>query len=355
MPEKRRLVAANSSRFKTWGVYELLLERSWGLRGVNRTQSEELAMLALDLSQHLDAGYYKTELIEDLRARAWTFVANLRRITSDYLGAEEAFQKAYTHLKLGTREPLERAMYLDLRASLRTSQRRFPEAMTYLERAVTIFLHQGDTHRAGKSLVNLANVYSFADDDQKAFATLEQALPLIDPAQDERLLLCARHNQIDYLTIVGRFLEARALFHQTLPLYLKYNDLEFANRCLWIRGRIARGFGQTASAEQFYRAAQTGFVNAANSHEAALVSFELAVLLAEQNRAAELKTLAVEMLAIFSSHHIHREALAAVLFLKQATDVERLNFETATAVNKFVRRALVDPTLKFEASSVLLG
>src|ERR1700743_1111119 len=54
-PEKRQLVVANSPRFHTWGVYELMLERSWNLRGVSRAQSEDLAVLALDLSHHLDA------------------------------------------------------------------------------------------------------------------------------------------------------------------------------------------------------------------------------------------------------------------------------------------------------------
>jgi hypothetical protein len=96
--EKRRLLLANSSRLQTWGVYELLLERSWGLRAVRRTESEDLAKLALELSGHLDSSYYSAELIEDLRARAWAYIANLRRIAADLEGAEQAFQISYIHL-----------------------------------------------------------------------------------------------------------------------------------------------------------------------------------------------------------------------------------------------------------------
>ncbi len=40
---------------------------------------------------------------------------------------------------------------------------------------------------------------------------------------------------------------------------------------------------------------------------------------------ADLKRLAVEMVPIFSSLHIHREALAALAYLKQAVETERVN------------------------------
>ncbi|MBV8201212.1 MAG: hypothetical protein JOZ15_11370 [Acidobacteria bacterium] len=348
--EKRQLLVANSARFKTWGLYELLLDRSWEMRGVSRPQGEDLVNLAIHLGPHLDASYYRRELIEDMQARAWSYKANFRRLASDFAGAEEAFQVAYAHLKCGTREPLERAVFLDLKASLRGTQRRLEDAKRLLHRAITIFLHQGDGHRAGKSMVSLSWIHSHGDELEDAIATLRRSLLLIDPTQDERLLLCAWHNLIDFLTSMGRFIEAQGSYRTARPLYRKYaEDAEYGTRRLWVKGKIARGLGQFQEAEELFISARKRFLADGIPYDAAVVSLELAVLYAQQNRIAELKQLATEMLSVFTSLHIHREALAALMFLKQAVDAERLTVQTAAGIAKFLDRAATDPTLKFEA------
>ncbi len=348
--EKRKLLLANSSRFQTWGLYELLLDRSWELRGVDRADSEELVSLAIHLGPHLDASYYHRELVEDMQARAWSFKGNLRRLASDFVAAEDAFQIAYGHLKQGTREPLERAVYLDLKASLRGTQRRLHDAKTLLRRAIAIFLHQGDGHRAGKSMVNLAWIHSHAGEIEHAVATLRRSLMMIDPAQDDRLLLCAWHNLIDFLTSMGRFIEAQGLYRKARPLYRKYaEDVEYAPRRLWVRGKIARGLGQSKEAEELFLSARQRLLTGGIPYDAALVSLELAILYAQQNRTAELKELAGEMLSVFTSLQIDREALAALMFLKQAVDTERLTAQTAAGIARFLNLAAHDSELRFEA------
>jgi tetratricopeptide (TPR) repeat protein len=347
--EKRTLLIANSARFQTWGVLELLLENSWELRRSNRAQAEELARLAVLLSDYLDTSYYRSELIDDLRARAWSYISNLRRIAADLEGAETALSMAYEHLKRGTREPLERALFLDLKASLRHCQRRFPESTRLLRRSVAIFLRHGDRHRAGKSLVSLSLVFSDAGDAQAAIPTLKEAVDLIDPSQDERLLLSAWHNLIWYLTQADRFIEAQGLYRKALPLYRKHNDAHYGCRRLWVKGRIERGLGQEKSAEDLFVAARERCFADALPYEAALVSLELALLYAEQDRTAELKQLAAEIVPVFASRKIHREALAALIFLKQAVEAERVSVEVVSAIADFLKLAAADSGLKFEA------
>jgi tetratricopeptide (TPR) repeat protein len=348
--ERRMLLLANSSRYQTWGLLERMLDQSWECRGASRVQAKELVSLAIHLAPHLDTSYYQREIIEDMQARAWSYMANLRRIASDLDGAEEAFKIAYAHLKRGTRESLERALFLDLKASLRGAQRRSEEAQKLLHRAITIFLCNGDQHRAGKSLVSLSLIHNHAGEVEEAIAVLHQSLPLIDPAQDERLLLFAWHNLIDYVATSGRFIEAQGLYRKARPLYRKYaEDCEFGTRRLWLKGRIARGLGQHLEAEALLVAARARFLAEEIPYDAASVSLDLAVLYAEQRRTAELKKLAAEMLPIFTAWQIHREALAALMFLKQAVDAEQLTVQTAVGVAQFLRRAEVDPNLKFEA------
>ena len=347
--DRRGLLVRDDKRFHTWGVFELLIERSSeeGIRDPDA--AERLARLSLLVSDTLDFSYYGVKLVEDLRARSWAYLANSRRIRSNHEGAEEAFEEAEAHLKKGTLDPLERAILLDLKASLRRGQRRFDDALKLLRRAVGIFSQYGHPHRAGRSLVNMSSVHYFLGKPEEGIPLLYRALSLIDPEQEPRLLLCARHNLAFYVSDCGRFEEAWTLYQQTRPLYRDFTDAWTQNRRKWVKGKIVRGLGQAAQAESLFLAARDGFVAEGIPYDTALVSLELATLYAEQGRTADLKRLAEEMIPIFSSLHIHREALAALAFLRQAVEAERASLEVVTRVAAYLRRAQHDPELRFEA------
>ncbi|HSF42227.1 MAG TPA: tetratricopeptide repeat protein [Thermoanaerobaculia bacterium] len=346
-PEKREMLLRNHRRFQTWGLLELLAERSHEVRLHAPAQGEELGHLALVLADSLDMVYYGAERIEDLRARVWGQIANHRRAISDFLGAEEAFSKAFTHLQNGTADVMERAVLLDLRASLFRDQRRFAEAERLLERARRIFLQIGEKQRAGRSLVNLSTVYEHAVAPERAIQALSEALKLIDPERDPRLFLAARHNLITNLAEAGRFMEAHGLFIQSRPLYARFSDGWTQNRRRWIEGRIARGLGQSAEAESLLRAARDGFVVEGVAYDTALVSLDLAALYAEQGRAAELEHLAEETVPIFSSRQIHREALAALTLWYRAVRMRMASSELVNEVASYLKRSRYSPELRF--------
>jgi hypothetical protein len=95
---EQRDLLLSSARFHTWGLLELLLERSLEAGINNPTRGEELGVLALRLSDQLDAQFYGEALIEDLRARAWGYIGNSYRLRSELQAADEAFLSAYGHL-----------------------------------------------------------------------------------------------------------------------------------------------------------------------------------------------------------------------------------------------------------------
>src|SRR3954447_14789841 len=174
--EDRDLLLRDSLRFQTWGVFELLVERSLEASIQDPAFGEHLGLLALRLSDHLDRGRYGAERITDLRARAWAFVGNACRLRFDFQRAEEAFGQSYQELKKGTRDGLERAIFLDLKASLLRDQRRFGEALRLLQRAEELFLSLGERHRAGRSLVSRSIVYNQMADPEQAVTTLRRAV-----------------------------------------------------------------------------------------------------------------------------------------------------------------------------------
>lgn len=346
--QREALLGEGATRFHTWGVFELLVERSLEVTIQDPAHGETLGMLALRLSDRLDAARYGAEHIADLRARAWGYIGNARRMRFDFAAAEEAFQTALTSLREGTRDSLERAILLDLRASLRRAQRRFDDALRLLRRAVAIFLRTGQRHRAGRSLVNMSTVHHQAGDPAAGIPLLHQALELIDPEREPRLLLCARHNLIDYNAEIGRFVEAQKLYREARPLYRSFNEPWVQNRRSWVRGKIARGLGQLKQAEARLLVARDGFVKEGVPYDTALVSLELALLYAGQGRTEELKRLVADMVPIFTSRHIHREALAALTFLRQAVEAEQASLEVVARVADFLRKAEHDPELRFE-------
>jgi tetratricopeptide (TPR) repeat protein len=346
--EAHELLLRESPRFQTWGLYELLVERSLETSIQDPAFGEQLGRLALNLADHLDRERYGRERIADLRARTWAFVGNACRLRFDFQGSEEAFSRAYVELKKGTRDGLERAIFLDLKASLRRDQRRFDEAQSLLRRAVDLFLSHGERHRAGRSLVKASTVEYHAGNPDAAISLLHQSLPLINPEQEPRLLLCARHNLVDYMAGSGRFTEAQRLYRDARPLYRSFNEPWVQNRRRWVRGKINKGLGQLQQAETQLLAARDGFLAEGIPYDTALVSLELALLYAEQGRTEELKRLAAEMVPIFASRHIHREALAALAFFRQAVEAEMAGAELVGKVAAYLRRAEANPGLRFE-------
>jgi tetratricopeptide (TPR) repeat protein len=346
--ERRQVILENNPRFHTWGLLELMLDRAREESFWDPGRGEETAALALELADRLDPHQYGPELLEDMRARGWAYLGNARRMRSELAEAEEAFHTAFTYLEQGTHEPLETATLLDLRASLARDQRRFDEALHFLHRAVDFFREVGDLHRTGRSLVNMSSVYEQMGSADLAIPVLYEAVDLIDPAQEPRLLLCARHNLITNLAETGRFMEARGLLADARALYRQFPDPWTQNRRRWVEGKIARGLGQGADAERHFQAACAGFLAEGIPYDTALVALELASLYAEQGRVAELKSLTHDIAPIFSSRLIHREALAALGYLQRAIEAEEVSLELVSEVARYLKRAQSDPRLRFE-------
>ena len=79
----------------------------------------------------------------------------------------------------------------------------------------------------------------------------------------------------------------------------------------------------------------------------ALVSLDLAVLFLEKSLTIEVRTLAEEMLQIFRTQKIEREALAALRLFCDAARREAATVDLARRLVKFLQRAQHDPELRF--------
>jgi tetratricopeptide (TPR) repeat protein len=217
-----------------------------------------------------------------------------------------------------------------------------------LRLALAIFLKLGETHRAGRTLVKMSSVHSLTGEPEQAISVLHRALKLIDPIREPRLMLVARHNLIDDLIETGQFMEAQKLFVQSRALYKRFPQPWLQSPSLWLEGKLLRGLGQVDQAETLLLAARDGFLRANAAFDTALVSFDLASLYAEQGRMEELGRVAEEMLPVFSSRQIHKEALAALDYWRQAMEAKQACSALIAGVASFLKQARHNLDLRFQ-------
>jgi len=334
-PGQQALMVLNDPRFQTWGLLEQLLEQSQARLLASRAESELLAGLALRLADQLDPDWYGESRLEDLRARAWSYVAEARRLRSDFAGAGEAFDQAHDHLRAGTGDALERALILDLEATLRRCERRLDEARRLLRKAIEIFLENGEDQRASLALVHLAIAHRCEGEPVTALSLLQEAQRHIDGAGEPRLLLSARHHLIHTLACAGRLMEARGLLLKCRPLYRQFEDPWTQSHLRWLRGQLALEFAEMAEAEADLLGARQGFLAQEARYEAGLVALDLARLYAKQDRAAELREAAGDALETFRALGLASEIRTAESFLRQAEEIEGAWLELRQAASAF--------------------
>jgi hypothetical protein len=153
-----------------------------------------------------------------------------------------------------------------------------------------------------------------------------------------RLLLCARHNLAFLLTTAERYADAAALLPEVRRLSRELGNPLDLVRLRWVEGRIALGSGEGQTAETAFREVQREFFERRMGYDAALVSLDLAVLYAQSGRLAELKSLAGEIMPVFESREVNREAMAALLMFQHAAQEERLTADLARQLAAFLKR-----------------
>jgi tetratricopeptide (TPR) repeat protein len=349
LPAHQTMLVSNSVRFRNRCLGELLLAESHEAGFNDPSQALHLARLAVEVTGQLDElACGGAELFNGLRARAWAQMGNAFRMISEHAEAETAFAAAEA-LCNGVDDVglLDRARVLDLKSSLRREQRRFGEASRLLDRVITIYERLGQSHLLGRALSQKATVCGEAGQVEAEIVFLRHALELLEPDEDARAFLNARHNLILALHESGRSREAFALLFNTRPLYLKLGDRMSLLRLRWLEGRVALGLDRLHQAEAAFREVLDALLGMGRDYDAAGAALDLARALALQGRTADLRRLAEQTLAALASRSIHREALAALACFWTAATREQATLALLGEVAGFLDLARDDPGLRF--------
>src|SRR6202035_3901596 len=350
-PAERQAAVRASSDFQTLALCDLLIDRSFDAGFADRAGAIELAELAIAVADRLDAATYGASVVQDLKARAWAYLGNARRINSDLAGCGEAIEIAERLVEEGSADPLEEARILDLKASLLSDQGRFEDAAELLDRVIDIYSDVNEPQRMGRAMISKGVVEGYAGRFEVAIAVIREGLSRIELEREPRLALIARHNLVWFLNDSGRAGDARAELAAFRHSYREFPDDWTGLRLAWLEARIAAGLGRHLEAEGALLAVRKRSVEEGLSYEAAMATLDLASLFLQTGRTAEVRGLVQEMLPVFVEQEVHRHAISALLAFERAVEMDRVNLELIREIGSYLLRARRNPALPFRPRS----
>lgn len=348
--DRQLLLLTNSSRFWTWPLCGMLLDRSHELGFKDPARALDFARLGVRLAEQLSIDSYGESRVADLRARAWATLANAQRIASDFRASNQSFLRAERSLRKGTGDPLEKARLLLLRASLHGDQRRFGDAEKALDRVIAIARRNGDESLESTALVKKGIILGTSGRIDEAIHCLREGVRGIDPKAEPRLAVAAHHNLIVHLMEAGQLQEAVALLGATRPLYEELGDRMNLIRLQWLEGKIAQNRGNLSEAEALLRGVGAALAEQGLGYDAALLALDLAGVYARQGRTREMRELAAEMIPSFQSREVHREALAALIVFQRAAKMDRVTLGLVHELSDYLEQCRKTPGLRLRDS-----
>lgn len=344
------LEIATDPRFGTWGLAELLIERSRkGIFDAAPSQAVRYARLSTWVAERVDVAIYGQSLVADFSTQAWAALANALRVGGHLEESEAAFAEAERHLLGGTGDPLESANLLSLVASLRMDLGEYEAAVEILDEVVAIYRDVDDPFLLGRTLLKKAIAVGIQDPD-RGLALLPEVMQYLDFSDDPRTFLCARNTQIHLLHDTGRTIEAEQLLESSRSLYGQVGGDWLVLRLAWIEAKICCSRGRLEEADAGLNVILTEVLERQLHLDAALAALDLAACRILQGRTAEAYELARSMAGLFEAWGVHRRALEAWSVVQHALATETATVTLLRDVAGYFTRAWRNPEITFVVS-----
>jgi tetratricopeptide (TPR) repeat protein len=342
--KQRWLLVDRVAEFRHWALVVLVAAESLRLAPNEPTKSLEWAKLALRIAELVSG-------VEEWRWRlqgyAGAVLTNSFRVCNDLPAARAARARARQLWEAGAPgDPglLNEALLPWIEAALHLAERDFPAALERVEEALA--LDNGELK--GKILLTKAGVLYNLGGSAASIAAIEEAVPLLDTEREPRLAWLACQKLVVALADLGRAKEARLRLPEVRKLVGRSGGELDDARVVWLEGLIAAELGDLSEARNRFEQVRRAFEKPELTYDHALVSLDLSVVLLKQGETAQVRAIAEQMLPIFQSQQVHREALAALRVFYEAATQEAATVELAQKVARYLRRAQDDPDLRFD-------
>jgi tetratricopeptide (TPR) repeat protein len=293
-PAGRRLGLVQQLRFRSLDFPERLLEESHAGQLPDPARAGELARLAARLASHFETG---DEEAAAALPRAYCLGANARRLENRPQAAEALLAKAARCLS----GRMERAFYCRTLALLRWEQGRADEAAALLQHAACLFAADGPHREVGCCLTLLGLVLQEESDEGEALPLLSRGWAEMD--RDGRPLLALRAGLAlaACLALAEQPERARGVLREAWRFFAEVTDPQEMVRVYWWEGRALALLGEREEGLNVLESVRRQLIEEPSPAEAALVSLDLALALAEGGRPEAIEALAEALHTSFST------------------------------------------------------
>jgi transcriptional regulator with XRE-family HTH domain len=346
--DERLAVIEDATEPPSWALCELVCAKSIEMAPSSPAQALELADLALRIAERCAGDEW---LRKRTQGYAWFHVANARRAANGLPGSAVALETALKLWEAGAPgDPglFDKTWASWIEATIRKSQRRFPEALKRIGEALAA--DRGELR--GRLLLTKAQILQAQGDVEGSTEVLREAIPYLDEKRDPRTALGVRSQFLGNLCLQGRAMEAAPWLREVEALAEQLGQEVDLIRMGYLHGVIDAGLGRAEEAEDAFEKARRNFTRLRLVIDYALASLDLGLLLLEQARTSEVRTLAGQMAWVFTSQGVQQEALAAVKLFCDAAKSETATVGLARSVIRFLHQAQHDPGLKLEEAGL---
>ncbi|HZF07539.1 MAG TPA: hypothetical protein VFE33_02005 [Thermoanaerobaculia bacterium] len=141
---------------------------------------------------------------------------------------------------------------------------------------------------------------------------------MIDQEQDAKLGIVVIHNRIRFLADNRQTEEALELHHESEALYARMAGPLVRIKFSWLKGQILQANGDLKAALDVFSSIRQNYLEQDNQYEAALVSLDLASTLDKLGYRKETRRLAAAAFREMTARRVTREALAALILLRNS-------------------------------------
>lgn len=338
-PQTRKETVARDSRFHSYLLAEMFLERSRESWLDDVQTARDAAEIALVIASKLDPRDYGSVLPKSLEIRCWAYLGNAFKIATDLISARKAFEQVDALMPAAILDGYEKAEILGCKVSYLKEMRQFEEAEALLDEITEIFRDLEDDHKLGRTLILRGVIQTEAGDFEKAIELFGSSMSLLDDSRDPRLVSCALTNLAHCMNEVGRSEEALSILRVSRRRIESLGDRIHLARARWTEGRIAVSLDRVDEAEAAFEEVREFFENREGEVDAALVCLELAMLYARKNDTAKVKALAREVVPAFRRQDLGQEVMAALILFQHAAEKELVTLGLLQEIVQYLERA----------------
>lgn len=276
-----------------------------------------------------------------LLARAHGYRANVYRILDRFEEAAEELNRAQTRLEVCEAGSAWWGELALLRGLWCISNRRFDEAIDHLREAARSLPRNGPTTSL-QATITLANAYGEAGRHEESIETLRSLVEDFPTnAFPEGAYLATLQSLATGYAETGHAAEARDLLPRIQKLAEEEGKRLNLTRVKWLEALILKAEGKRTPAAMCFREVQADFLAANLAMDAALAGLSQAAMYLEHDDTRAAAELAEELIPVFRSKGIHREAWAASRIVLEAL---RREAATLAQVEELVDRLRGLPT-----------